>query len=166
MQLGRARAVLALTPNSELNQLVVREAQDEYGAGGGFVAVSKGVGDAAGRLTERLAARVLFDAPKDVARWNVRLRHGQTRLETFVRNADGEPETGAPDAGHDPYLILAVRRGKAWEPMSRDAATTDGDRVMVAIYLAERGEALQELAARGVEPAGEIADDASADDGG
>ena len=169
MRLEQARAAVGLTTNNQVNSHFASEAKDAHDVPHTYVAVGRTDSDVASRVVEKQASRMLFDGPKDVERWNVRIRHGSVHVEDFrfARRAGGEggrdqeapleeaanasPERQEPD----PYVLLAVRRGEgAWEPMHAQFALRPGDRVAVALYDPEESEAARALEALGFEPDG------------
>jgi NhaP-type Na+/H+ or K+/H+ antiporter len=153
-RLERCRAVVGLTPNDEVNSLFAREAREEFGVPDGYVAI----GGAASRLTpkilEKQAARVLFDGPKDVERWDVRLRHGLARVERFRVGAapPAAPAPGATPPEQDPFVVLALERGNARQPMHAALALRAGDVAFVAVHLEDAVAARAALAGRGLVP--------------
>jgi hypothetical protein len=63
-----------------------------------------------------------------------------------------EARTAAPSNGGDatdPYLILAVRRNDAWEPMHERFELRQGDEGAIAVFDAEAGQANERLAELG-----------------
>ena len=125
-----ASTVVALTPNAEVNVLVVQRARERWlvedlyallpgERDGGLFAVLEGMG-----------GRVLFARPADPAAWDARIRGGGAR-EVTVEVGDG------PNAATDlarrltagAWLPLALVRGEAVRPFSDDLE--EGDRVIV-----------------------------------
>lgn len=177
MRLEQARAVIGLTPNHEVNHHFAGEARDSFGVRETYVAVNREGAAVAIRMAEKQQSRVLFDRPKDVERWNVRFRHGQTERRDFAfagppeerrRDAEArkarkeeaplEQEAGAREAEEtsrdDPYVLLAVRRGERgrWLPMHRDHRLEVGDVAAIALHVPDRAKALTALAHLGWEP--------------
>jgi NhaP-type Na+/H+ or K+/H+ antiporter len=165
MRLERAKAVIGLTANNEVNSHFVGEARDEFGVREGYVAVNRGSGEVTSRIVEKQESRVLFDGPKDVERWHVRIRHGDAGVRLFRRaEARAEPQKkgDAPDSQPsrtsdarivDPYILLAVRRGDRWEPMWKGLETPAGEIAAVAVYEPAEEVALEALARIGWIPA-------------
>lgn len=167
LRLERAKIAIGLTTNTQLNHVFTLEAQEEYDVPDLYVAAARQQAEESARLARRHAVRVLFDRPKDVERWNVRLRHQQTervRLKALpasrpaaekarseaaappaiptpasATTARAAAETASPDA----FVILAVRRGQ-WQPMHEGWTPRAGDE---AIALLHRDEALSARAA-------------------
>jgi voltage-gated potassium channel Kch len=162
MRLERARAVIGLTANNEVNSHFAGEARDEFGVRESYVAVNLGSGDVTSRIVEKQESRVLFDGPKDVERWHVRFRHGDVTVRRYRHleseaavEAEGEaaPESRAPGAdGTDPFILLAVKRGERWEPMSQDLEILAGETSAVAIYQPDEEAAREALARMGWVP--------------
>jgi NhaP-type Na+/H+ or K+/H+ antiporter len=122
--LARARlelvaAAVGLTPNNEVNSLFAREAKETFRVPETYVATGRSEGIGVTRsLLEKQGSHALFDRPKDVERWTVRIRHGAARIQTF--RFEGAPEKEPEEAAEaarssalDPYIILAVKRGEA-----------------------------------------------------
>jgi Trk K+ transport system NAD-binding subunit len=151
LRLERARIAIGLTTNIELNHLFTLEAQEEYDVPEVYVAASRQASEESARLAQRHAAFVLFDRPKDVERWNVRLRHRAAsivRLEAHSRRrTETEPSTlgGMPSSGStDAFAILAVRRGE-WRPMQADWTPRSGDEACALIHHDEAERARTQL---------------------
>ncbi len=154
MRLERARAAIGVTASAELNHLFTLEAQDEYGVRERYVAAGRSGNDVSSRLAERHATHVLFDRPKDVERWNVRLRHGQA-LPLLLRfgGAPVDAAAAASTVSPDAYLLLAVRCGASWSPMHRAWLAKPGDEAMALVHVGEAEAARAALVAQGWEPA-------------
>jgi hypothetical protein len=165
MRLERARAVIGLTANNEVNSHFAGEARDEFGVRKGYVAVNRGSGEVTSRIVEKQESRVLFDGPKDVERWNVRFRHGDVAVRQFrYLEPEGEPEesgeTRDPQAsrpndagGIDPYILLAIRREEHWEPMCEGLEIETDEIATVAVYEPAEDAAEEALARIGWVPA-------------
>ncbi|MDJ0785156.1 MAG: sodium:proton antiporter [Myxococcota bacterium] len=167
-RLERARGVIGLTPNSEVNHHFAGEARDQWGVRESYVAVDRAGSRVTERIVEKQDSRVLFDGPKDVERWHVRVRHGATHVQK-LRYADPGADAPEPvpsvEGRTDPFLILALARKGAWLPMSANASLTDGDEVVAVIHSAEEPMALEALASRGLFPVEDAEDDDEAIDG-
>ena len=119
MRLERARAVVGLTANNELNIHFAGEARDQFGVRDGYVAVNPWSGEVTSRIVRKQESRVLFDGPKDVERWHVRLRHGDVEVREHLRlelaetpEAEGEALFGAVVVGQvdasEPEAVLRL----------------------------------------------------------
>jgi NhaP-type Na+/H+ or K+/H+ antiporter len=165
MRLERARAVLGLTANNEVNSHFAGEARDEFDVRDGYVAVNPSGSEVTSRIVEKQESRVLFDGPKDVERWHVRFRHGDVAVRKYRRlEPEGAPEAAgeAPDPeksqpaaadSPDPFIVLAVKRGERWKPMSQDLEIEAGEIAAVAIYQPAEQTANEALARSGWVPA-------------
>jgi NhaP-type Na+/H+ or K+/H+ antiporter len=164
MRLERARAAVALTSNDQVNGHFAREALDRFDVPSTYVAVDRKEAAVTARIAERAGIRALFDGPKDIERWNVRLRHAQASVRRFRFAAPPASAADAPKLARetepqaaglvDPYLVLAVRRGGApWSPMSHDYEPRPDDLAAVAVHQAEEALALESLRQAGWSPA-------------
>jgi NhaP-type Na+/H+ or K+/H+ antiporter len=143
--LQRARAVVALTANGEVNGLFAREAVKDFSVPEAYVALTdRRVPEA---MLERRGIRSAFDGPKDLERWNVLLRHERARIACFVYQSRKDP--APPDASDDRWVFLVRRRGAEWWIEHRGLEARDDDEAWVAIALEAEQEALESLALRG-----------------
>jgi hypothetical protein len=141
-----------VTPNDEVNSLFAREAREEFGVPSTYVAVGRSAGLSATVLA-RQGSRILFDRPKDVERWSVRLRHGAARRERWrFALAPKEPPSEVSSSA-DPWLVLTLARGGSTEPMRADLVPREGDLAQVLVHEPESALAEEALRARGWEPA-------------
>ena len=168
-RLGQARAAIGLSANDEVNSLFAREARDDFGVPETFAAINR---LSQGMTPERLArqgSRMLFDGEKDVARWNVRFRHGIARIERFHFVGASEPAgSAAPQASPavplrsrrdaDPFVILALERGGRWQLMHARLEPRPGDRAAAAIHVPEAAEAQTQLGRAGWAPAADASE--------
>jgi NhaP-type Na+/H+ or K+/H+ antiporter len=160
-RLEQVRAAVGLTANDQVNSLFAREARDEFGVPETYVAVTRTRSKVTDELLERQDSRVLFDRPKDVERWHVRLRHGLVEIRQFryappsPSPPQQTPKSAGPDAvgSADPYVILAVRRSGEWMPMHTRFEPRAEDVAAAAIHRAEEAAALEALASLGWQPA-------------
>jgi Trk K+ transport system NAD-binding subunit/uncharacterized membrane protein (Fun14 family) len=151
-------SALGLTPNQMLNSLFASRAREYFGVPRGYVAVSDPEAGLAPELVEREQVVVLFDGPHDVERWDVRSRHDELEIDTWVYG--GEPERAAStDEEGEPapkpgerFVILSIRRGKKVMPMHAGLSLEAGDVAAVAIHSEERESAEEILAALGWTP--------------
>jgi hypothetical protein len=158
--LGRARpeqalAVIGLTANENVNHLFAREAIERFGVPRAYVALEPAGSGLPRELLERHGIHVLFDQPRDVERWNVRLRHGLTETARFrftappPRDAAEDRDGAARGAAMDPFLILTVERAGRVEPMQRDLEPKTGDEAVVLLLTERRDDAVAALAQLG-----------------
>jgi NhaP-type Na+/H+ or K+/H+ antiporter len=152
-RLERARAVLGITPNDEVNSLFAREATDDFGVDRTYVARSRDQSSVRERILEKQGSHALFDGPTDVLRWNVRFRHqlGEVARFRFVGLAEGKTEGGSDDG----YILLTRRRADEVVPMHMGLALREGDEADVAIFVSERDEVIEKLRDAGWEPISE-----------
>jgi NhaP-type Na+/H+ or K+/H+ antiporter len=150
-RLQQALLAIGLTPNDEVNSLFAREAREQFDVPGTCVAVGRGSAVTTAVL-ERQRSRALFDRPKDVERWSVRLRHRDARLERWrFRGAPAQP-AAEPGSASDPWLVLALERAGSVEPMHGGLVPREGDVAHVLVFAREAERAADALRARGFEP--------------
>jgi NhaP-type Na+/H+ or K+/H+ antiporter len=148
----RVRSAVGLTSNESLNSLFTRFARDEFQVPEAWIALDPKSSAIAERHVGRWEARVLFDGPKEVERWNVRLRHRQAVLEEFVFR--GAPKEAGAEGAEVPepreaLLFLTVLRDEDLSIYDADFTPEPGDIADVAIYEVEREAALRTLASLG-----------------
>jgi len=160
-RLDRCRAAVGLTANDQVNSLFVREAAEDFAVEKTYVALAKGERGVTPRILAKQSSHLLFDGPKDVERWNVRIRHGQADIRTFrssgpppeppepAEGAPADPAAGSSAGETDAFAVLAVCRGDLWWPMHAEYPAKQGDLARVAVYRAEAPRALEALAAMG-----------------
>ena len=150
-RLEQAGLAIGVTPNDEVNSLFAREAREQFRVPVACVALGRDT-SVSRAVLDRSGIHRLFDRPKDVERWSVRLRHGAVRREVwrFVR-APAAPPT-EPASAADSWLMLAVARGGVLEPMQADRAPRAGDLATVLVHEPEAAQAAEALRARGWEP--------------
>jgi len=164
MRLERAFAAVGLTPNNEVNHHFAGLARDSYGVRHTYVALSRSGSEVSTRIVQKQESFVLFDRPKDLARWNVRFRHGDARVVRlrFEGGRQGSASEAADErdmeATVDPYILLAfragrvaraVRRSAGWRPLHEGYQPDPGDEVAVALHVCEEAAALATLRAAG-----------------
>jgi len=114
----RVRSAVGLTSNESLNSLFARFAREEFEVPDAWIALDPKSSAIAERHVGRWEARVLFDEPKDVERWNVRLRHRQAVLEKLVFR--GVPEQAGADGAEAPGVrVLDSGTGHDYEHKHR-----------------------------------------------
>jgi len=160
LRLERARAAIGLTTNSELNHLFMLEAREEFDVPEVYVAATRTKGDESALLARRHSGHVLFDRPKDVERWNVRLRHDavlRVQLRAVARPSDTPEVTlatpASASASPDAFVVLAVRRG-IWQPMHGDWITKADDEAIALLHRDEVETATAQLRELGWEVVG------------
>jgi len=155
---GFVRTVVSLTGNRTLNSVFVQRARDRFGVPNGLVATSEvGIGLVSEQV-ESGEAKLVFEGPHDVGRWDVRGRRGDIGIEHFdrvsVETDDKDPATAGGSVGLDErYVMLVVERDGATVVMDANWVFREGDRVAVAIHMPEREDAIRALASRGWRPA-------------
>jgi len=168
MQRGRFGSVgfaVGVTPNQVLNSVFVNRAYEQFRVPERYIAVTNRGEGLAMELVARGEARVLFDGPHDVERWDVWRRHGEVALEcwTFA----GEPERAEGEsapAANEQLVMLALRRGNRVRPVHERHEWKADDLAFVAIHTSETEDAHRLLRAWGfipVEPAPEEAPDSA-----
>ena len=154
-RLELAREAIGLTPNDEINGIFAREAAEEFSVPSTYVAINRRETRFTESRLERQGSRTLFDRPKDVERWSVRVRHGTTALETYryvgtpPEVPDEEGEGTLPGLNTDPFVLLVVERDQRMTPMYSAFEFKIGDLAYVLIHEPERELADLELRARG-----------------
>ena len=165
--LRRARIELVgtaagVTFNDNLNSQFVRYVRQEFDVPSGFVSVGSAGGDGVVDHATRHGADLLFDAPHDQERWDVRWRQREVSIAPFAFNPAAESPPSADDDApparrpSEQYVILTVQtRDKPARLMGTAATIRLGDRADVAIYEPARDQALEQLAALGWRPVDE-----------
>jgi hypothetical protein len=110
-------------------------------------------------LVQDEKAALLFEAPHDLERWDVRARQDQLELESWVVQqpalAEGGEEGAEPASLGERCVVLSVTRGSRVSPMHSRFKLREGDVVSVAVYSEERESAHELLRKRGFEPQAE-----------
>ena len=152
LRLEQAQGILAMTSNNEVNQHFVSEAAGES-VPQCFAAIGHHSHEVSARIVQKLDGRVLFDGPKDVERWNVRLRHGNAEAVTL--RFTGDPQDTEDSNGRrdpDPGVILAIQREDRREVMFQRFEPSAGDLAFAVLHTPEREEAEARWARQGLEP--------------
>jgi NhaP-type Na+/H+ or K+/H+ antiporter len=150
-----AGAVVGLTPNQMLNSVFVGRTRERFRVPEGYIAVNNLETGLAIDMVRGEEARVLFDGPHDLERWDVRARHGQLAIERWRRTSQPAAEGAAdtpPGGPGDAWVILSVLRGNRARPMHADLAIEAGDVASVAIHRDAAAAAHERLRALGFEP--------------
>jgi hypothetical protein len=164
---GFVRTVVALTANRTLNSVFVSRARDRFGVPNGLVAASE---TGVGLLSEQVdngEAKIAFEGPHDVERWDVRGRRGDIEVCRFVltptpAKQKGE-ETISSGGMSERFVMLAVERNGAMLVMDGRWDFKESDLLSVALHVPEREDALRELASQGWHPL-VVTDGAGADE--
>jgi len=158
---GFVRTVVSLTANRTLNSVFVTRARDRFGVPNGLVATSDGSMGLVSEQVESGQAKIVFEGPHDVERWDVRGRRGDMGVEKFVyasieTSIDVESattttttKTTKTEGADERFVMLAVEREGATFVVDGKWTFQDGDRVAIALHLPEREEALRALHAKG-----------------
>lgn len=177
MQRARFESIdtaVALTGNNTLNGVFLDRARQVFGVPRGLAAGTPKGGGLVAEMVGRSEADVLFDAPHDVERWEVRWRRGDVeilrrRYREPVREEEGEEEGADPAEPVEPVsageklVLLALHRGESVEPMAMRLEFQKGDEATVAIHIPEREEALRILEAMGWWELPEMLDESGAE---
>jgi hypothetical protein len=139
-------ACVAVTMSDEINFIVGRRATYDYRLRRVYVAISSEATITAKMIREG-HAHLMFDAPRDLELWSLRLRRGTARVETRRANPEGalpaQADAARRDAPSGVLLRLAViNRGKM-TPVSDDdpPAPQKEDVLHVAVFEERRAEA-------------------------
>jgi NhaP-type Na+/H+ or K+/H+ antiporter len=150
---GFVRTVVSLTANRTLNNVFVSRAKDRFGVPNGLVATSESSVGLVSELVEPSAAKIVFEGPHDVERWDVRGRRGDLAIEKFVYTAiekdEAEDSTTSSGGLDERFVMLAVEREGATFCVDGKWEFRDGDRVAIALHVPEREETLRALEAKG-----------------
>jgi NhaP-type Na+/H+ and K+/H+ antiporter len=161
-------AVVGLTPNQMLNSIFVSRTRDRFRVPQGYIAVTKLESGLASDMVRSEEARVLFESPHDLERWDVRARHAALDVERwkFEGAAEKQSEGAAaePPSLAEQLAILSIQRGSRVFLMHTALALEAGDLAAVAIYTEERDAAHELLRARGFAPAPPEAPEAASGD--
>jgi NhaP-type Na+/H+ or K+/H+ antiporter len=152
---GFVRTVVSLTSNRTLNSVFVERARDRFGVPNGLVAASEiGVGLVSEQV-ESGDAKLVFDGPHDVERWDVRGRRGDVGIEYFVyapvESVKEQIEATGSGGLDERYVMLVVLHDGKSVVMDAKWVFREGDRVAVSLHLPEREEAIVALADRGLQ---------------
>lgn len=168
------RTVVALTTNRTLNSVFVSRARDLFGVPKGLVATSEA---GVGLLSEQVGgggAKIAFEAPHDVERWDVRGRRGDVEIVRFTHvpvegEAPAETTASIEASGNsERSVMLVVTRDGDSSVVDEQMRFEEGDVVAMAIHSPEREDAFRELARSGWHPLADEpveASDAPVDEG-
>jgi NhaP-type Na+/H+ or K+/H+ antiporter len=156
---GFVRTVVALTTNRTLNGVFVARARERFGVPKGLVATSESTMGLVSEQVGRGEVKIVFEAPHDVERWDVRGRRGDVRIEHFIcvsTEPDPTPETTGSlehSGNSERSVLLALHRRGRVQVVDARMDFEVGDVAAVAIHEPERTDALRELADWGWQPA-------------
>lgn len=150
---------VGLTFNDHLNSEFVRLAQQTFRVGRGLVSVESVDGDRPPEHVARYGGDLVFEAPHDQERWDLRWRLGEVTVERLVWNGEGEA-ADTWQAGREPdaprqeaFAILAIERKGRAAPMSASTVLRKDDVVFVALHTPTYDATLAALTAAGWQPA-------------
>lgn len=153
--------VIGATFNDNLNSQFVRLARQTFGVPHGLVWADTPEGQRAPEHVARHRAELLFEAPHDQERWDVRWRQREVELiavewaESSVpagkADSPGEAAPTRPRRGarQELAVLLTLERGTRTQPMSGALTPRKGDRSTAAIVASARTEALAILVQAG-----------------
>jgi NhaP-type Na+/H+ or K+/H+ antiporter len=148
---------VGLSANQMLNSVFATRSGELFSVPNAYIAVVRADLGLAPDLVANEKARILFDGPHDVERWDVRSRHNDLAVEHWIYEGPPElPEGEEAPSLHDPgelFVIFCVRRGRTAFPMHRDLTLEADDIVSVALHVPDREQVELLLAARGFVPA-------------
>jgi NhaP-type Na+/H+ or K+/H+ antiporter len=139
-------ACIAVTMSDEVNLIVGRRAARDYRLRHVYVATSR-EGTVTPKMIRETHAHLLFDAPRDLELWSLRIRRGTARVEMRRANPKIVPPNEANramgDATSGVLLRLAVaRRGTVTPVSDDDPVRPRKDAVLyVAVFEERRAEA-------------------------
>ena len=151
---------IGLTFNEHFNSLFVRQALERFGIPDGLVALESLFGEQTSSLIKKDRADVLFDGPHDHERWDVRWRHEEVSVHSFVYEGERESGLAAGEAGRplsavrsqELFVILSVTRDRNVSPMRMNYTFRKGDVAAIAVFTPQLESAMAELDARGWTP--------------
>ena len=149
--------VVGATPNRVLNGVFVSRTRERFSVPEGLVAVDRAGAGFTPELVEAGTAKILFEGPHDLERWDVRARHGAVDVEAWAWAGGGDKAPVArrlpvpAPGGRESLAILTVARADRTAPMSADRELRPGDTVSVAVHREERDAAHQRLRELGFE---------------
>jgi hypothetical protein len=147
---------IGVTTNGSLNRQFVTYASEHYDVPEGLAAMKRE--DKINEVTG------LFTVSHDLERWDVRVRHQATEVQTwqYVGEPDisdedqdgaGSQNGGQPVRSKDRFVMLLITRGKNLFPTSYGYKPKAGDVASIIIHIPDAEEARVELSAMGWEPA-------------
>ncbi len=150
-------STVALTPNATLNNVFGARGRELFGVPKALIAVQQTDMGVVREALERGEAAIVFDAPHDVERWDVRGRRGDVEIERRRYRepaaSEEEPdatETSAPAGLGERAILLTLHRDGGAVPFQPGLSLAKGDEVTVAIHTPEREDAFRALEAMGL----------------
>jgi NhaP-type Na+/H+ or K+/H+ antiporter len=146
------RVAVGLTANQTVNAVFVDRARDLFQVPEAVVAVEGSDAGFAKELVDKEQARLAFDGPHDVGRWDVHDRRGSVTIEhrRYAGTLPAEPgDRDVVSATEQGYALVALKRGSRVQPMTADLTPKIGDIATVAIHEPEGDEARGRLVALG-----------------
>ena len=137
--------------------MFVRQALEQFDIPHGLVALESLFGEQTSSLIPEDRADVLFDGPHDHERWDVRWRHEEVSVQSFVYEGEGDSGLAAGESGRpssalrsqELFVILSVTRERRVSPMRMNYTFREGDVAAIAVYTPQQEIAMAELDARG-----------------
>lgn len=124
---SHVRAVVALTPNPEVNALAARLAREVFLVPDVHV-VSAGGEEGREAMDEHLDTTVLFGRGVHLDDWDYRLLHDTAELTSVPVSSDvTAEEVEEATGGEQPSLVLAVQRGETYLPYHGRIVLQDDD---------------------------------------
>jgi NhaP-type Na+/H+ or K+/H+ antiporter len=151
-------AAVGLTANQMLNSVFATRARELFQVPEAYIAVVREDLGLAPDLLAKEEARILFDGPHEVERWDVRSRHGDLEVDYFVYTGAAEMPLADVPKDDELFVILCVHRGRKVMPMYQGLALVRDDVVAAAVHKPERTEAEVALRLHGFEPAPSVGD--------
>lgn len=148
------KTAIGLTANKTVNAVFVDRARDLFSVSEGLVAVERADTGFAKELVENQRARIAFDGPHDMGRWDVRDRRGSVSIEkrqyktpTLEEAPRSESETVS--LVEESFAVLAIERGGRVFAMWSSCPLRDGDIATIAVHDVESDEAYARMEAAG-----------------
>jgi|CXWL01.1.fsa_nt_gi NhaP-type Na+/H+ or K+/H+ antiporter len=139
----RRAAFLAVTPNEEVNFIFARHVREAFRESRIGIALRRDAHGIDPEMLTSVPAEQLFDGPRRIDLWALRLERGQAVVEELVTEG---AEALPPAAATASWLPLVWQRGGERRPWQADQVTRPGDRAYFAIITERRTTALAELA--------------------
>lgn len=151
LRLERAAVAVAITGNPVLNNHFAETAKQEFKVPAVYAAMGESRASVIERTVAKYDGRILFDQPRDVQRWDIRIRHGLTETQRAVFEAPTPTDGSDASAGDrtDSYLVLATKHDGWWLPSSRDLEPAAGDEAVIIVNAEERARVRARLTALG-----------------